>query len=331
MKTSSAFLVLALVVAAAPRAYGDSIVVNASKDNTLYAESDTLSNGAGQRMFAGKNGPGDTRRALIHFNVPQIVPVGLYDSFVTIDSVVLRLNLAQTQPGTRIVALHRVLADWGEGTSAAGGGEGGGAPATANDATWTRRFFGPALPWGTAGGDYDSTASASRSVGSTLGVYEWRSAGMTADVAAWESNPAQNFGWEIIGVESGFGTAKVFSTRNATTLVNRPSLTIYFTGPTPAGPLPPATRLFPVQPNPFNPTATIRYELARSARVTLDVYDAGGRLVRVLVQNDMPAGLHHVTWHGDDARRQRVASGVYFARLRVNNEPARVEKMVLVK
>jgi hypothetical protein len=308
------------------------------QDNTLYSESDTLSNGAGQRMFAGNSGGGAQRRALIKFDVAIFEPTtqqslqSFNPATVTVDSVVLRLNLAQTQIGSRVVNVHRVLADWGEGTSVpggGGGGEGGGAGATANDATWGLRFFGAALPWTTPGGDYVATPSASKSVGG-LGFYEWRSPQLTADVIFWLANSSQNFGWELIGVETGFATAKAFNTRNATDAATRPVLTVYATV-TPAGLLPGTTRLYPVQPNPFNPTATIRYQIASDARVRLDVYDAQGRRVRTLIDGVVPAGPHDVVWHGDDSRRERVASGVYFARLRVGNEAPRVEKMVLVK
>ena len=64
--------------------------------------------------------------------------------------------------------LHRVLSDWGEGTSGAGGdplhmGGGGGSPATAGDATWLHTFFDTSF-WANPGGDFSSTASAARSV-----------------------------------------------------------------------------------------------------------------------------------------------------------------------
>jgi hypothetical protein len=228
------------------------------------------------------------------------------------------------------VSLHQLLANWGEGTSVATGGEGGGAPASAGDATWSDRFFGVST-WSSAGGDYDSVASATRPVG-TIGVYNWRSAGMTADVAFWIANPSLNHGWELVGDESSVATAKAFATRQAVIVGNRPRLTIYYTeAPTASGPVASASRLFPVQPNPFNPTATIRYQLAERARVRLDIHDAAGRLIRVLVDGVQPSGMHDVLWHGDDGRDGRVASGVYFARLIVDHAPAQVEKMVLLK
>jgi hypothetical protein len=76
------------------------------------------------------------------------------------------------------------------------------------------------------------------------------------------------------------------------------------------------TFLHPNAPNPFNPATSIRFDLARSGRVRLSIRDVGGRVVRLLVDREMPAGSgHEATWDGLDARRQPAASGVYFVRL----------------
>lgn len=63
-------------------------------------------------------------------------------------------------------------------------------------------------------------------------------------------------------------------------------------------------------PNPFNPTTTINYSLAKPERVHLVLYDAQGRQVRVLVEAQQSAGRYTL---GVDGRN--LASGVYFYRL----------------
>jgi hypothetical protein len=70
-------------------------------------------------------------------------------------------------------------------------------------------------------------------------------------------------------------------------------------------------RLYPSQPNPFNPLTTIRFDLPQAGRITLAVYDAAGRRVRLLVDEAKEAGSHQARWDGraDDGRQ--VASGVY--------------------
>ena len=81
------------------------------------------------------------------------------------------------------------------------------------------------------------------------------------------------------------------------------------------GELPPMTRLAGVHPNPFNPSTTVRFELARPGRATLRVYDLSGRLVRELADGILPAGPQAVAWDGLGQDGQPASSGVYLVRL----------------
>ena len=195
-----------------------------SKDNTLYeydpAEGDH-SNGAGFHFFAGENGMGELRRGVLAFDVAGTIPPGS-----TITAVTLSMNMSMTQAGAVTVELHKLLADWGEGTSHAPMGEGDGAPATPNDATWRHRFFDTVF-WTTQGGDFSATVSASQSVGG-IGQYTWSSAQMVADVQSWLDNPASNFGWLVLGGETAIAMAKRFDSRES---ASPPMLTIEFSGP----------------------------------------------------------------------------------------------------
>ena len=193
-----------------------------SKDNTLYeydpAEGDH-SNGAGFHFFTGENAEGEIRRGVLAFDVAATIPPGS-----TITAVSLSMNMSMTPTGAVTVELHKLLADWGEGTSHAPMGEGDGAPATPNDATWRHRFF-DTIFWTTQGGDFSATVSASQSV-DTTGQYTWSSAQMVADVQSWVNNPASNFGWLVLGDESEAATAKRFDTRES---ASPPILTIEYT------------------------------------------------------------------------------------------------------
>ncbi|MCA9757138.1 MAG: FG-GAP repeat protein [Candidatus Eisenbacteria bacterium] len=69
-------------------------------------------------------------------------------------------------------------------------------------------------------------------------------------------------------------------------------------------------------PNPFSPTTTIRYDIPRSAPVSIRIYSVSGRLVRSLVE----AGVHEpgrfeVDWDGTDEVGRSVGAGVYFCSL----------------
>jgi hypothetical protein len=93
---------------------------------------------------------------------------------------------------------------------------------------------------------------------------------------------------------------------------------------------PVAYRLHQNHPNPFNPTTTIRYEIPRATRTRLAIYDVGGRLIRVLVDGDLPAGRHEALWDSVNDHGWTVASGVYFYRL-TTDDFVRTKKMVLMK
>jgi hypothetical protein len=93
---------------------------------------------------------------------------------------------------------------------------------------------------------------------------------------------------------------------------------------------PPATltgdfRLVGNFPNPFNPTTTIRFEVAQPMNLSLSVYDVNGRLVRTLANGAYTAGTYNVNFDGSD-----LASGLYFARL-TGASRTDLMKLVLMK
>jgi hypothetical protein len=77
-------------------------------------------------------------------------------------------------------------------------------------------------------------------------------------------------------------------------------------------------------PSPFTTSSRIGFALAASSRVRLHVFDAGGRLVRDLVDEAFPAGPHSVTWDGRDEHGATVARGLYFVRLVAGSEYRRL-------
>ena len=209
-----------------PAARGDEVTLDAARDNTLIETTDgSRSNGMGDGIFAGRVGPmggGTFRRAVLAFDVSSI-PAGS-----TVTNVSLTLRVVMTQPGTSSVSPHRVLADWGEGTSESAGGAG--APSTPGDATWLHTFYDDEF-WSEDGGDFSDTASASLDVGST-GSYTWPSTpAMIADVQQWVDDPAGNFGWVLIGNEVDLHSVKKFASREWDSASQRPRLVITFDPP----------------------------------------------------------------------------------------------------
>ncbi|MEN8008576.1 MAG: FlgD immunoglobulin-like domain containing protein, partial [Candidatus Krumholzibacteriota bacterium] len=83
-------------------------------------------------------------------------------------------------------------------------------------------------------------------------------------------------------------------------------------------------------PNPFNPTTSLKYSLPRQARVSLNIYDVSGRLVRRLVSETQQPGPQEAVWDGRDNSGRGAASGLFYARLVVGAEVL-VKKMTLVR
>jgi flagellar hook assembly protein FlgD len=84
-------------------------------------------------------------------------------------------------------------------------------------------------------------------------------------------------------------------------------------------------------PNPFNPTTIVAFDVPLDgADVHVSIYDPAGRLVRELVNQRYDAGSWSAQWNGEDSKGRRVASGVYFYRMRAGSF-VDTKKMVLLK
>ena len=93
----------------------------------------------------------------------------------------------------------------------------------------------------------------------------------------------------------------------------------------------PASRLVGAAPNPFNPSTTVTFEMARQGRCELAVHDMRGGHVRSLVSTELAAGRHEATWDGLDERGQRTPSGIYLVRLKTEYGEVSLLKLTLVK
>jgi hypothetical protein len=86
-----------------------------------------------------------------------------------------------------------------------------------------------------------------------------------------------------------------------------------------------------VSPNPFNPMTQIKFVVNVDNLVQLNVYNIRGEKVRTLVQDRMSANEYSFVFDGKDDSGQALASGSYFARLRIGKEVMQVRQMTLVK
>jgi flagellar hook assembly protein FlgD len=69
---------------------------------------------------------------------------------------------------------------------------------------------------------------------------------------------------------------------------------------------------------------------ATRSRVAVDIYDIAGRRVSSLMDAVMPAGPVSLNWDGRDGTGSRVASGIYFYRVSVDQQ-SYVGKMTVLK
>jgi len=94
-------------------------------------------------------------------------------------------------------------------------------------------------------------------------------------------------------------------------------------------------------PNPFrseatsrfagNPSTLIKYNLPKSVRVKLVVYDMLGKKIRTLIDANETIGAKEVVWDATNDAGVRVASGIYFYQLEAGDAFTSTRKLVLMK
>jgi hypothetical protein len=82
-------------------------------------------------------------------------------------------------------------------------------------------------------------------------------------------------------------------------------------------------------PNPFNPETQVRFELPKTTRISLEIFDVMGRKIKTLASNKYrEPGYYEVRWDGKNDRGRDVASGLYLMYLRTA-EYKKAIKMIL--
>ena len=100
--------------------------------------------------------------------------------------------------------------------------------------------------------------------------------------------------------------------------------------------IPHSFALLQSRPNPFSTSAEILYQLPVEARVSLNIYDTAGRLVRSLVKGVEEPGVRRTLWDGADEHGTGAKSGVYFYKLEVHagsrgGEFTQTRKLILLR
>ncbi|HTP13295.1 MAG TPA: T9SS type A sorting domain-containing protein, partial [Bacteroidota bacterium] len=139
----------------------------------------------------------------------------------------------------------------------------------------------------------------------------------------------QGASWTYAGLDS-LAVKKLISYGDTTYAITDDGIFVLMASPATgvgrkSGSTPAVYVLFQNYPNPFNPTTAISYQLSAVSKVTLKVYDLLGREVATLVDGEVNAGKHEATFDAS-----RLASGIYFYRLRAGNFTD-TKKLVLLK
>ncbi len=193
------------------------------QDAVLYEDpTGTAANGSGEFLLVGRTNQASNsrRRSLLQFDLSTL-PAG-----AIITSATIQLHLTIVSTADTGISLYVVTSAWTAGPSDPIGNESTGVTAVLGDTTWLQSSK-PTL-WTTAGGDFLPTASATTTVTSTSGYFQWTSAALIADTQNWLANPASNYGWLLAGDETIPQSAKKFESSNSTTSQFRPQLTLEY-------------------------------------------------------------------------------------------------------
>lgn len=117
------------------------------------------------------------------------------------------------------------------------------------------------------------------------------------------------------------GEFKIFTTRQ----FESPEEGISTSNETGSDNLPKTFKLHNNFPNPFNPTTTFSYDIAKAGLVTIEVYDVLGRKVAELVNEQKAAGKYTVQFNASG-----LGSGMYIYRMKSNGKVF-TQKMTLIK
>jgi len=86
------------------------------------------------------------------------------------------------------------------------------------------------------------------------------------------------------------------------------------------------TKLVGNYPNPFNPSTTIMFNLDKTAKVQINVYNILGQKVTEIANREYSMGQHRILWDASS----NISSGVYFYEMRTDNY-TQIKKMILMR
>ena len=85
-----------------------------------------------------------------------------------------------------------------------------------------------------------------------------------------------------------------------------------------------------VYPNPVSNSTTILFSIDQARKVSLKIFDLNGKLVAILANEEMQAGVHEIKWNTNDANNKLVSSGTYLLRMEAGDFKD-IKKILIVK
>ena len=83
-------------------------------------------------------------------------------------------------------------------------------------------------------------------------------------------------------------------------------------------------------PNPIFATTIIKWQIPVESKVRISVYDATGRIIKTLINNNYEPGYYNTMWDCTDNANQKVSAGIYFYEMQATNFSTRY-KMVIAR
>jgi hypothetical protein len=81
-----------------------------------------------------------------------------------------------------------------------------------------------------------------------------------------------------------------------------------------------------IYPNPFNSMSLIKLSLPEMSRVSVNIFDITGQLVKQIADEDGVKGIKRYNWNGTDNFNTTLASGVYLVHVRIKgNESGKTD------
>jgi hypothetical protein len=82
---------------------------------------------------------------------------------------------------------------------------------------------------------------------------------------------------------------------------------------------------FSIFPNPFSHSTSIKFNLLKSEKVSIKIFDLNGRLIKTLADNTFEEGEHQVELNADE-----VNPGIYFLQIQTG-QFSKTEKLIVTK